>query len=79
MSYQDTIREHSDHPEQLEQVYRTAFEAGEADAFKQAIEAGYTSEPKNLLFAAWFYRLRYTAAQAKGYVVAWAPGSSPWH
>ena len=71
-SYDDTINTLSADAEQLEQVYQAARQAGETDAFKQAIDAGHTSAPDNLLYAAWFYRLRAGAAQAKGYVIAWA-------
>jgi hypothetical protein len=56
----------------MEEVYQAALKAGEADAFKQAIDDGHASTPDNLLYAAWFHRLKYTAAQAKGHVVAWA-------
>jgi hypothetical protein len=71
MSYQETVGALAADAEQLEQVYQTALGAGEADAFKQAIDASHTAEPENLLYAAWFHRLKYTAAQAKEYVVAW--------
>jgi hypothetical protein len=72
MSYHDTVRALAQDAEQLEQVYHTALEAGETDAFKQAIEDSHTAAPENLLYAAWFHRLRYTAAQAKSFAVAWA-------
>jgi hypothetical protein len=58
--------------EQLEQVYQTALKAGERDAFKEALDASYRSAPENLLYAAWFHRLKTAAAQAKGTIVAWA-------
>jgi hypothetical protein len=72
MSYQDTVSDLSEDPEQLEQLYQTARRAGETDAFKEAVDTSYLSAPENLLYAAWFQRLKYSAAQAKGYVVAWA-------
>ncbi len=72
MSYHDTVTDLSSDPEQLEKVYRTALKAGETRAFKEAIDASHESAPENLLFAAWFHRLKHTAAQAKGAVVAWA-------
>ena len=72
MSYHDTVNDLAADPEQLEQVYQTAQKAGETDAFREAIDSIHTTAPENLLYAAWFHRLRYTAAQAKGYVVAWA-------
>ena len=72
MSYNDTISALAGNAEQLEQVYQTALQAGEADAFQQAIDTNHTATPDNLLYAAWFYRLKKTATQAKEYVVAWA-------
>ncbi|NHZ72758.1 MAG: hypothetical protein GWP17_06715 [Aquificales bacterium] len=72
MSYHNTVSALTADAEQLEQVYQTALQAGETDAFKEAIDASHTAVPDNLLYAAWFYRLKQTAAQAKGVVVAWA-------
>jgi hypothetical protein len=72
MSYHDAVSALAQDAEQLEQVYHAALEAGETDAFKQAIDESHTTAPENLLYAAWFYRLKYTAAQAKSFVVAWA-------
>ncbi|MCL4265956.1 MAG: hypothetical protein KJ069_22275 [Anaerolineae bacterium] len=72
MSYNDTVNALAADAAQLEQVYQASLQAGEADAFQEAIEASHTAVPDNLLYAAWFYRLKQTAAQAKGYVVAWA-------
>ncbi|MGW8319048.1 MAG: hypothetical protein ACWGPS_07340 [Candidatus Promineifilaceae bacterium] len=72
MSYHETVGTLAEDPEQLEQVYRAALEAGETDAFQRAIDANHTTAPENLLYAAWFYRLKYAAGQAKGFAVAWA-------
>jgi hypothetical protein len=72
MSYHDTVSALAQDAEQLEQVYRAAREAGATDAFKQAIDDSHEKAPENLLYAAWFYRLKDTVAQARGYVVAWA-------
>jgi hypothetical protein len=72
MSYHDRVSTLAEDAEQLEQVYHTALEAGEADAFKRAIDDSHMNAPENLLYAAWFHRLKATAAQAKGYAVAWA-------
>jgi hypothetical protein len=71
MSYQEPVDALSADPEQLENLYHTALKAGEADAFQRAIDAGHTAAPGNLLFAAWFHRLKHTAAQAKSVAVAW--------
>jgi len=73
MSYHEMVSSLWEDPERLEKVYHTAIEAGEAGAFRQAIDDSHSSAPGNLLYAAWFHRLRYAAAQAKAYVVAW-----PW-
>jgi hypothetical protein len=71
MSYHDTVDALAGDPEQLEDAYHSALKAGQADAFRQAIEAGHAAAPDNLLFAAWFHRLKHTAAQAKSAAVAW--------
>jgi hypothetical protein len=72
MSYLEKVSALPEDAEQLEQIYHAALGAGETDAFKQAIDDSHMSAPENLLYAAWFYRLKYAAARAKGYVVAWA-------
>lgn len=72
MSYLDQISDLAQNPEQLEQVYHAAVEAGEASAFEQAIEDNHANLPENLLFAAWFFRLKYTAAKVKQNVVVWS-------
>jgi hypothetical protein len=72
MSYYDTVSTLAEDPEQLELVYQEALKAGEVDVFRQAIDASHADAPENLLYAAWFHRLKHTVAQAKGYVVAWA-------
>ena len=72
MSYRETVGALAQDAEQLEQVYQAAREAGETDAFKQALDDSHTSAPENLLFAAWFHRLKYAATQAQSQVVAWA-------
>ncbi len=72
MSYHDKVSTLAEDAEQLEEIYHTAVKAGEADAFKQAIDDSYTSAPDNLLYAAWFHRLKHTAAQAKSLAIAWA-------
>jgi hypothetical protein len=72
MSYHDRVSALAEDAEQMEQIYHAAVEAGESDAFKEAIDKGHASVPENLLYAAWFHRLKYAATRAKGYVVAWA-------
>ena len=72
MSYHDTVSDLGKDAEQLEQVYHAALKAGEADAFERAIDDNYMTAPDNLLYAAWFHRLKYSAAQAKSFAIAWA-------
>jgi hypothetical protein len=72
MSYQDKVSALGQDAELLEQAYHAARKAGETDAFKQAIDDSHTAAPENLLYAAWFHRLKYAATQAKDYAVAWA-------
>jgi len=72
MSYHDQVSALAQDAEQLEQVYHAAVKAGEAGAFKQAIDDRHSAAPENLLYAAWFYRLKYAAAQAKSFATAWA-------
>lgn len=72
MSYRDTVDKLAGDAEQLEQAYQAARKAGEMGAFREAIETSYATSPDNLLYAAWFFRLKQAAAQAQGYVVAWA-------
>ncbi len=72
MSYQELVRDYATDPEHLEQVYHTAQHTGEADAFRQAIEAGHSAAPDNLLYAAWYYRLQQAAADVGASFVQWA-------
>lgn len=71
MSYQETIPLPADDAEQLEHMYQAAVKTGQAGAFHEAIDAGHAAAPDNLLYAAWYYRLRQTAAQAKASFIAW--------
>ena len=70
--YHDTVSNLVKDAEQLEQVYHAALKAGETDAFKQAIDDNHIIAPDNLLYAAWFHRLKYSAVQAKSFAIAWA-------
>ena len=71
MSYYETVHILSHDPEQLERAYQGALKTGQGDAFRQAIEAGRTADPDNLLYAAWYYRLRAVAATARETFVHW--------
>lgn len=72
MSYNEIVHSLAEDAEQMEQVYQAARKAGNTDVFENAIEAIYTTSPDNLLYAAWFHRLKYRADQAKSFVVAWS-------
>ena len=72
MSYHDTVKALAEDAEQLEQVYQAAAKAGETAVFQQAIDASHAEAPDNLLYAAWYHRLKYAAGQAKGFAIAWA-------
>lgn len=71
-SYDERVRALAGDAAQLEQVFQAAVRAGEADDFKEAIKAGHARAPENLLYAAWFHRLKYAAAEARDFAVAWA-------
>lgn len=71
-SYRDKVSALAAEPEQLELLYQKALESGETQAFREAVEARHATEPHNLLYAAWFHRLKHTAVQASEFVVAWA-------
>lgn len=70
-SYRDTVSALGQDAEQLEQVFQSALEAGEVDDFRQAIDDSHASAPENLLYAAWFYRLKSAATQVKSFAIAW--------
>lgn len=71
MTWQETVDKLGDNAEQLEQLYRTAVRAGKGDAFREAIETRHAAAPDNLLYAAWYYRLRAAATQGKEAFIAW--------
>lgn len=71
MAYHETVKNLDKNAEQLEQLYQTAVEAGDSPAFKRAIEANFSANPENLLFAAWYHRLKHAAVQAKENIIAW--------
>ena len=71
MSYDELFGALGDDAEQLEKAYGAAVKAGQADAFRQAIDARRTAAPDNLLYAAWFYRLQHAAAGVKESFVRW--------
>ncbi len=72
MTYQETVDNLGDNAEQLEHLYQTAVRAGKGDAFREAIDARRAAAPDNLLYAAWYYRLRATAARGRDAFIAWS-------
>lgn len=68
MSYLEKVREFAVDPEQLELTYQAAVKAGERDAFAEALHAARAEDERNLLFAAWHYRLLHAARR----VIAWS-------
>lgn len=72
MSYLKKISELATDAEELEQIYRSAQSMGETAAFKSAIDEQHEAAPENLLFAAWYYRLKDGATTAKEFVIQWA-------
>ncbi len=71
MTYNEAINALAGDAEQLEQLYQAAVQSGEGDAFREAIDAGRATAPDNLLYAAWHYRLRQTAAKARDSFINW--------
>lgn len=71
MTYQMKVNALAEDAEQLEQVFQAALQAGEVQAFRQAIDEQHTAVPENLLYAAWYYRLRQGALQAREFATAW--------
>lgn len=71
MAYLDTLRALGADPEQLEITYQQALKAGETAAFADAVDANYTENPDNLLYAAWHYRLAQVVAKTAERVIAW--------
>jgi hypothetical protein len=58
MDMRAEIRAAASDPAKLEQLYQTARQAGQADLFRAAMLACYAAAPDNLLYAAWFHRLK---------------------
>ena len=71
MSNYEVVGTLANDPEQLEQAYQVALKAGQGEAFRQAIDNRRAAAPEDRLYAAWYYRLHYAAAQARGTFVKW--------
>jgi hypothetical protein len=61
MEIDSAIREAASDPEKLEQLYQIARRSGQASAFETALLSCHEAAPDNLLYAAWFHRLRQAA------------------
>jgi hypothetical protein len=59
--YLSAIQTASANPEQLERLYQSAREAHETASFTRAMLLSADSEPVNLLYSAWYYRLQQPA------------------
>jgi hypothetical protein len=62
MDYLNEIRTHAQDPQQIEDLFQNAQRTGKASEFEKAIQACFEAEPQNLLFAAWYYRLKQVAS-----------------
>lgn len=60
-SYLTAIRGASTNPEAIENLFRAASREGGASAFASAVTSAHDAAPDNLLFSAWYYRLRQIA------------------
>ena len=58
MDYLNEMRTHVDNPQNMEELYQGALKAGQAADFERAVLAGFEEAPENLLYAAWYYRLK---------------------
>ena len=52
------IRAADANPHELEQLYQSAKQNDQIDAFQSAMQARYEAAPDNLLYAAWYYRFQ---------------------
>ncbi len=73
MKYLQDIRAGHNDPKRLEDLYQTAQRENEAEEFTADLLACYEQMPDNVLYAAWYYRLRPAPqkAPAEGWGVNW--------
>lgn len=71
MNYLTLVREASADAQRLETTYRSASQAGDGAAFGEAIHACYAAAPDNLLYAAWYYRLREPLSAPQRQFIDW--------
>src|SRR5579872_31964 len=69
-SYLDVIRAAARNPERLEQVYQTARKERKTGQFAADMAACHAEAPENMLYAAWYYRLRAEADEHAGRLAA---------
>jgi hypothetical protein len=58
MDYLNEIRNNANTPGQIEELYHNAQKAGQAEAFENAMLSCFEESPENLLYAAWYFRLK---------------------
>jgi hypothetical protein len=58
MDYLQEIQAYADQPQQLEKLYQSAQKSGEITDFVQAVRTCYTEMPENMLYSAWYFRLK---------------------
>lgn len=58
MDYFHEIQAHASQPQKLEELYQSALQAGESLEFVQALRDCYAEMPENVLYAAWYFRLK---------------------
>lgn len=71
MAYQEMVTSLSLDPKGLEKAYQTAVANGEVGDFKAAIEEIYSQDPDNILFSAWFHRLKHVIVVPKRFHIPW--------
>jgi hypothetical protein len=64
-TYLDAVRSGASDPERLEQLYQAARSSGETRVFAVAVATVRSESPANLLYGAWYYRLRQPIADAR--------------
>ena len=65
MTYMQEITSKRDNPQHLEDIFQEAKRNQEIDLFSADMLACYTAEPENLLYQAWFYRLKNLSGEQK--------------
>jgi hypothetical protein len=78
VGYTKLIRESGSDPARLEEMYQESVRAQTEGGFADALQAAYTEEPDNLLYAAWHYRLVSAAAALAAGAAAEAARHIPW-